>query len=87
MDLNCKICLEDFNNSNHKPIIVMQCGHTFCLECVKQLKKQEFICPNDREPITNQKPNYALLDFLNFKDSNSTRSKHVSFRKSNPKTV
>ena len=78
MDLNCKICFEVFNTSNRKPIIVMLCGHTFCLECVDKLKKQDFICPNDREPITNQKPNYALLDFLNSKDS--AQSKNVSLK-------
>ena len=78
MDFNCEICCENFNNSNRKPITVMPCGHSFCLECVEKLKKQDFICPTDREPIVNQKPNYALLNFMS---SNLDQTKNVSFCK------
>ena len=63
--MKCEVCFEFFNSSEHQPVIIMQCGHTFCLKCVEELKKYENKCPKDREMITNQKPNYALIDLLN----------------------
>ena len=63
--MKCDICFECFNTNFRKPMTVMQFGHTFCLKCLDNLKNYEYKCPKDREPITNQKPNYALLDLLN----------------------
>ena len=69
MDLNCDICCEGYNINDRKPMTVIPCGHTFCLNCLEELKKCEYMCPNDRERITNEKPNYALLNLLNAKRS------------------
>ena len=65
MNPRCEICFESYNLNERLPITVMQCGHTYCLLCLSDLQKFDHRCPKDREPITNQKPNYALIDVLN----------------------
>ena len=65
MNIACDICFNNYDLNQHKPVIVMQCGHTYCDRCCAYLKIHDYRCPKDREPITNQKPNYALLDLLN----------------------
>jgi hypothetical protein len=65
MNPRCEICFENFNLTHRQPITVMQCGHTFCLKCLEHMQQFDHRCPKDREPITNQKPNYALIDVLN----------------------
>ncbi|KAK3920213.1 E3 ubiquitin-protein ligase TRIM32 [Frankliniella fusca] len=36
MDTQCSFCCEDFNLDNYRPK-TLQCGHTFCKECVQKL--------------------------------------------------
>ncbi len=80
MNPKCEICFDSFNNSDRLPITIMQCGHTYCLVCIDELTKYDFRCPKDRELITNQKPNYALLDVLNsiIVQQSSSESENVS---------
>ncbi|OMJ84810.1 hypothetical protein SteCoe_13997 [Stentor coeruleus] len=65
--MECSVCLEKYNSSTKQPI-VLECGHTLCKECVKDIINKMKECPMDREPITkpfNQlKVNYSLLDLL-----------------------
>jgi hypothetical protein len=64
--MNCKICYEDYNISINKPMIVVPCCHTFCLNCLNRIKLQiEDLCPICRNQITLDKPNYAILELLN----------------------
>ena len=70
--MECEICFENFNFDDRQPITVMQCGHIFCLKCVEELKKYDYKCPKDRQPITNQQPNYDLLDQLNLYENSKT---------------
>ena len=49
--LICSICKKVFNN----PVLI-DCDHTFCLECIKQKLKDN----NDECPICHQK-NYSLI--------------------------
>lgn len=61
----CKICLNEYNLTNQKPMTIMLCGHTFCLKCLTQMKTlKEYICPTCREEIISEKPNYALLEAI-----------------------
>ena len=63
-ELCCKICFENYSH-NRKPMIIMLCCHSICLNCLNELKKQShFICPLCREQIVNFKPNYAIIDAL-----------------------
>lgn len=75
----CKICLIEYNSTNQKPITLMLCGHTFCLNCVNQLKTlKEYICPTCREEIISEKPNYALLDTLEQSGKSYETEKNIS---------
>jgi len=58
--MNCKLCTKGYNFSNNKPLIILYCGHTFCLSCIKASND----CPECRQEITAFKPNFTLLDIL-----------------------
>ncbi len=60
--MNCKICFEQYNKNKHKPVILMQCGHSVCITCLNELTT--FLCPICREQIITSKPNYDLIYFL-----------------------
>ncbi len=49
----CKICLKNFNNTTNKPLILPNCGHTFCYNCInneiENSSQKYFTCPNDRK--------------------------------------
>lgn len=39
--LQCDHCHFQFNKTTKQPIILPQCGHTFCLQCIKSMKIQK----------------------------------------------
>ena len=49
----CKICKKSFNNGEQKPLILPNCGHTFCYKCInKKIETSScgyFICPTDKK--------------------------------------
>ena len=57
--LKCSLCLERFDNDIHKPMIITNCGHTFCDSC---LSKNCFdnICPSNCN-IHLKEPNLLLM--------------------------
>ena len=77
MNLTCDICFNNYDSDERKPITIMQCGHTYCLICLNHLRIYDYKCPKDREQITNQKPNYALLDLIN---SDTTRVQNQAIK-------
>jgi hypothetical protein len=75
--LICTVCYEIFDTKRQQPTILMMCGHTFCLKCVKTIKQSsKCSCPTCREEIINVTPNYALIATLQ-----STGSSPVSTQK------
>jgi len=60
----CNICFEKYDKSFRQPIILMFCGHTFCSQCINELKQQKYLCPTCRETIVREKTNFALLEAL-----------------------
>lgn len=56
--LTCPICLVQYNQSNHAPLI-MPCsnGHTICRQCAQKLmgssRKDKCLCPLDKESFDN----------------------------------
>ncbi len=58
--MECKICYEKFDTEIHKPMVCMPCGHSFCSNCVIQLKN----CSICRRPIKEKSANFSLLDVL-----------------------
>jgi hypothetical protein len=46
-ELSCPICFESYDFKLHRPLLLPECGHTFCKACL-QSKQQ---CPDDRSTI------------------------------------
>lgn len=44
-ELCCNICFEKYNTSFKKPIIMMLCCHTICLDCLNDIKNKSNNCP------------------------------------------
>lgn len=59
--MNCKLCLQDYNDSNRQPEILIPCCHTFCSSCL--IKKPS--CPVCNHLIFDLKTNTAIIDALN----------------------
>jgi len=64
--MDCRICFDKYNKFNRKPITLLPCCHTFCMNCLINLKKssENLICPKCRKFIGLFKPNYAILEIL-----------------------
>ena len=58
---NCHICNEAYDDSIHKPHVLI-CGHSFCLECLDKLDKKE--CSTCKTPFEQIIPNRDLLNFI-----------------------
>ena len=51
----CIICYEDYSSEVHKKIVI--CGHHYCHECIKKLKKNDIVeCPLCRHQIFEGDP-------------------------------
>ena len=64
----CGVCFKTYNHSEKKPLS-LPCGHTFCLECLKQISKHSVLkCPFDKiahhTTAENLPVNYAVLTAL-----------------------
>lgn len=79
--MDCKVCFEKYDKFEHKPIVIMPCGHTFCQRCLFDLKNKAFICPTCRQEIKSKKPNYDLLEVLDMNlvvDSNGSLKQEIT---------
>ena len=62
--MECKICFEKYDQQLRKPVSI-NCGHSFCKTCLSSLKvSNSYACPTCRQSITNEQPNYTVLDLL-----------------------
>lgn len=62
--MDCEICLEKYDKVERKPMTIIPCGHTYCLDCLGRLKRQINKCPKCKQPISSKKPSYAVLSIL-----------------------
>ena len=69
--MDCGICLEKYNEFNRRPITVMPCCHTFCINCMIRLRQsshdnysETLCCPKCRAQIGLFKLNHAILELL-----------------------
>lgn len=77
--LTCESCEERFNEEDRQPVILPDCGHTFCEQCVsKVLSLETPCCANEqcRKPITKFEShlfikNHKILSLI----SNTTMNK------------
>jgi hypothetical protein len=58
--MDCPICFNSYDFDKRKPTIILNCSHTLCLECAEKC----VICPLDRQPIVDRKPNYAMIEYM-----------------------
>lgn len=69
--MNCEVCSEIYNDTNHKPYTLIPCGHTYCLDCIERLKslseQAHFKCNHCNEPVEDYKPSYAIMKILDQK--------------------
>ena len=89
--MECKICMQDFDENNRIPYTLNPCGHYFCIICLNSLPSK--LCPLDRLRIDGKIVNRAILDMLSMPpvlaqassnatsnaSSNTTRLKHVEY--------
>jgi hypothetical protein len=72
--MECRVCFFAYSCDGEKqPNILVNCGHSFCKQCISKLPKQE--CPVCRKRFINKAcvPNYDLIDVLLMsKSSNKT---------------
>lgn len=80
----CGVCFKTYNHHDKKPH-ALPCGHTFCLECLKQISKHNMIkCPFDKSQhqvaVDSLPANYAILTALPMHQpsSNGSGSKDTS---------
>ena len=63
--LSCTICFRPVNGDERAPLILPQCGHTFCNHCIDAAELLRRPCPECRLPINGNAPrprrNYALI--------------------------
>lgn len=72
----CPICMELYTK-DRVPCTIL-CGHTFCRECISQIKKgTKFTCPLDKQiqVLTQINPNYDMLHMIDQAGSTLTTLK------------
>ena len=75
--MNCKICFDNYSDYK-KPYSIFPCNHTFCIRCLNNLT--DLRCPKCRTIIRDKKPNYELIEILEF---SSIKSENLSIEKTN----
>lgn len=47
--MNCQLCVQRFDLSERVPLLLSDCGHTFCSQCIKGLSQEggTVTCPVD----------------------------------------
>ena len=60
----CRVCHKNFNHSNNKPVCLIPCGHTFCMQCSNGKFKNNQ-CPSCKESYNQIIPDYEMIDMLN----------------------
>ena len=76
MELQCSICFNNFNSTNHIPIILIPCSHNFCSKCIYKIYEHNYNnCPLCRSNFTNITTNDILFEIIH--NSNNTNSKEL----------
>ena len=70
--MECELCVELYDESQHRPWIFTPCGHCYCQECVNKLINQS--CPKCRGRVLSKTLNRGLLDVIS-SNSNTKRPK------------
>lgn len=86
----CGVCFKPYNHQDKKPLS-LPCGHSFCLECMRQMvKHQQICCPYDKSFHScvpeNLPVNYQVLSGLpmNTNQAQAAAAQAVSTTSQNP---
>lgn len=67
-----------FDHTEHKPLVIIPCTHTYCLTCLNRLTRKK--CPKCDILIQKTNPNWSLINLIpDFQITKSTSS--TSFNK------
>lgn len=58
--MECELCFENFNETDHRPLVLIPCGHSYCSSCAAQLTN----CPSDRKIISYKTDNWSILKLI-----------------------
>lgn len=65
----CPICFDVYNATDHRPMILPSCGHTFCTSCIDSVRAQggDVVCPQCRArlDVDQSQTNWTLLSVMN----------------------
>ena len=90
--ITCQICQHIFDSSLKKPVCI-DCGHTVCLDCAKQLENELVLtCPFDRRTFQTSPDklgvNYSILGLVNhFRENLKEKTQREQQHQSSQKTV
>ncbi len=59
---NCYVCLDNYNESDRKPYVLVPCGHGFCKHCVSKLPEK--LCPLCKCYINETITNWPMIDVI-----------------------
>ncbi len=62
--MECEICFEKFDKQKRKPMTILPCTHTFCLECMEKLQYQTYNCPKCKKQIVKAVSLFFVLKIL-----------------------
>jgi hypothetical protein len=54
----CSVCKEDWGGLQKAAMV--PCGHIFCVECCKQLRRRGYTCPTCRRPFSESMPVFGV---------------------------
>ena len=57
--MECSICLESYDTKVKRPMMI-ECGHTFCRECLAKIKQTSNQCPFDSIVISKDFEKIAI---------------------------
>ena len=97
--MSCQICGNDYDSIEHRPYLIVPCCHSYCINCLNKLIKQQ--CPRCNvaieqiEPlVSNNHTNEVYLNYFqhgnkqkNLNNFNSAIQMYNKCIESNPKFV
>lgn len=60
-DIECKICCEPFDDDDHRPLMLLTCGHGACRKCIDEIMERTGLCPTCR---VQMEPNAMITNFM-----------------------
>lgn len=78
--MTCKICMQEYNESNRRPQIILPCCHTFC-SCCLDYTSADLACKDCGTPLQERKTNTAILDALNQKKAATVKENIKRFER------